>query len=229
MCGRFVLSISARKLMDYFGVSDSFGHNPWSARYNIAPSQPVLLIRPNSAGRHEAVHTSWGLLPSWAKDANGMRRPINARSETAAEKPTFRAAMKYRRCLIPANAFYEWQNTSAGKIPHAVQMADREPFAFAGLWEHWQSDDGSELETCTILTTQANAIMAKIHDRMPVMLATDNYDTWLNGELHEASALLRPYRDELMTTYPVTHYVNNTAHQGARCLTAVEDQEPTLF
>jgi len=217
--------------MDHFGVSDGSWHGKWSSRYNIAPSQPVLIIRLSGGGGLEAGHTSWGLLPSWAKDANSARRPINARSETAAQKPTFRAAMKYRRCLIPVDAFYEWQTTATGKVPHVIKMADHEPFAFAGLWEHWQSDDGSEQETCTILTTQANAMMADIHERMPVILAMQDYDTWLKGELREAQSLLRPYPAALMAAYRVTNYVNSPQHQGPRCLAANddEDEQPTLF
>lgn len=229
MCGRFALSSPANRIVEHFTVREWFENDAWAPRYNIAPSQPVVIVRNAQAGDREVAHTSWGLIASWSKDPTGSRRPINARSETAAEKPTFRAAMKYRRCLIPADAFYEWQVTPSGKIPHAIKMADEELFAFAGLWEHWQGGDGSELETCAILTTQANPMMAKIHERMPVIVAAADYEPWLSGEPQQAAQLLRPYPAELMMNYPISNYVNSPRHDSEKCLEPADGEPPTLF
>ena len=165
MCGRYALSAPVQRIIEHFAVREWFENESWAPRYNIAPSQPMLIIRPNAADERAAAHVSWGLIPHWTKDVKTARRPINVRSETVDQKPSFKAAFRHRRCLIPADAFYEWQApgaTPSAKIPHAVRMADESLFAFAGLWEHWQSPDGSELETAAILTTNANLALKSI-------------------------------------------------------------------
>jgi putative SOS response-associated peptidase YedK len=168
----------------------------------------------------------WGLIPSWAKDAKIGNKLINARGETVAEKPSFRSAFRKRRCLIPADGFYEWKKLDGGKQPHFIHLRDEEPFAFAGLWEHWTNpDDGEVIESCTIVTTEANALMRTLHDRMPVILPPADYDRWLDPATQDVEGLkelLRPYSSEEMTAYPISAYVNNPRHEGVKCLEAAE-------
>jgi len=172
-------------------------------------------------GHRALVSLKWGLIPSWAKDAKIAYSLINARSETVAEKPAFRAAFKARRCLIPATSFFEWQKTGTKhKQPYAFSMRDGAMFAFAGLWESWQSNDGEAVQSCTILTTEANAVVRPFHDRMPVILSPTDFAAWLDpqtpaAELH---TLLRPYPVEEMTAVPVGHYVSNPRNEGPQCL-----------
>jgi putative SOS response-associated peptidase YedK len=186
----------------------------------------VAIIRPAHAAKiREWALVQWGLVPSWSKDPSIGARLINARSETAAEKPSFRSALRRRRCLIPASGFYEWQRRPNGKQPYVIGMADGNPFAFAGLWEHWHGLDGSELETCTVLTTEANELMAPIHDRMPVILEPQDYADWLGtgedsapAEVAQLQHLMRPYPADQMKAYPVSNYVNDPRHEGAECI-----------
>jgi putative SOS response-associated peptidase YedK len=190
-------------------------------RYNIAPSQPVVAVRLAEEGRHAIAWLRWGLVPSWAKDPSIGHSLINARAETVAEKPAFRGAFKSRRCLIPASGFYEWQAAGGKqKQPHFIRMLDGRPFALAGLWECWRVGEGEPVETCAILTTEANAVVGPIHQRMPVIVAQDAFGSWLDPhtpppELH---ALLRTYRAEEMTAVPVGRFVNNPRNEGPRCL-----------
>ncbi len=191
------------------------------ARYNIAPSQPISII-PNTAEK-QLTFVIWGLIPFWAKDSKIGHKMINARAETLAEKPSFKAAYKYRRCLIPASGFYEWQATpgSKTKTPHLIQMQTGEPFAFAGIWERWQAPDGSEILSAAIITTQPNEIVAPIHNRMPVILPPDAYTQWLApGESHPdtLSHLLSPFPANNMEAYPVSTLVNNPANNGPECI-----------
>lgn len=241
MCGRFTQTTSYAELKKIFGVgeeSDDVTGTKVAARYNIAPSQEILNVRPSEGGGgREAVLVKWGLVPSWAKDPDAGARLINARSETVESKPSFRAAFKRRRCLIPADGFYEWGARAAGrKQPYLFRMKDESAFAFAGLWERWQAPNGQALETCAIITTEANALLAKIHDRMPVILHSDNYDLWLgvgdedgdeNGgggdprRQGERLGLLRPYPAKRMKSHPVSLLVNNPARQGAELIGAL--------
>ena len=179
MCGRFTLTVDPAELQEAF--ADYRFPSQFAPRFNIAPSQPVLAI-PND-GRNAADFFVWGLIPSWSKDPSIGGRLINARGETVAEKPSFRGSFKYKRCLIPADGFYEWklQPGTKIKIPHFIHMKDRAPFAFAGLWDEWHSPDGSSIRSCTIITTEPNALMAGIHDRMPVILNQRDYATWLDA------------------------------------------------
>jgi putative SOS response-associated peptidase YedK len=214
MCGRFYLLSPGAVVADLFDLAGPVEVAP---RYNIAPSQPVAVVRLGERGR-ELVPLRWGLVPSWAKDAKVA--PINARSETAADKPTFRHAMRKHRCLIPADGFYEWMKTGKHKQPFTFRLHDDKPFAFAGLWERWEGPT-DPVETCCILTTEANELVRPAHDRMPVMLERPNFEQWLDPAEQDAEALgwmLRPYRADAMRAYPVSPLVNSPKNDDARCL-----------
>ncbi len=223
MCGRFTLFSSPERLAELFGLAEPPRLAP---RYNIAPTQPVAIVRADAQTQaREWALVQWGLVPSWAKDLGMGSRLINARAETVAEKPAVRAAFKRRRCLIPADGFYEWQRTDKGKQPYFVHLRDGSPFAMAGLWEFWEGPDGSALESCTILTTGANELMAPLHNRMPVIVAPEDYQDWLTIDLDRerdrASLLhhlLRPFPAEAMDAYPVSTYVNSPRNEGADCI-----------
>lgn len=219
MCGRFTLIAPGEAVAELFRLPETPTLAP---RYNIAPTQPVAAVRiSRDSGRRELTHFYWGLIPRWAKDPSIGSRMINARSETAAEKPSFRAAVKYRRCLVPADGFYEWQKLNGKKQPVRVQTRDGGLFAIAGLWEHWSSPDGSEIESCTLLTTAPNDLLAQVHNRMPVIIAPEDFDLWLDPAAQHAGEiqhLLRPYPAEEMTFYPVSTHVNNPRNDDARCI-----------
>lgn len=226
MCGRFGLSHTwAEMLAAYALTSAPLNLQP---RFNIAPTQPVFAITSSSEGRGNiATHFQWGLVPSWAKDPAMGVKMINARAETVAEKPAFRAAFRRRRCLIPASGFYEWQTQKGGpKQPFWIAAADGGLLTFAGLWESWLSPDGGELQTCTIITTEANDALRPIHHRMPVILAPADFAAWLDvrDETHTAaaSALLRSAPDEITAAQPVSTRVNNVRHDDARLIEPVE-------
>lgn len=216
MCGRYSLQASGAKVAKQFQLAEVPDLTP---RYNIAPTQQVAVVRASANGN--TLHMlRWGLIPSWSKDSSASARMINARSETAAEKPAFRAAFKQRRCLIPANGFFEWQGKGRQKQPFYFQLDDGQLFAFAGLWEAWKGPDGL-VETCTILTTNANDVLQPIHDRMPVIIDPANYALWLNSSLHDPGPLqdlLRPYPSEAMRTYPVSTVVNKPANETPQCV-----------
>jgi len=220
MCGRFALSVRAGDLEKAFaGFAFPAAYAP---RYNIAPTQPVLAI-PND-GLQRADFFLWGLIPSWAKDPSLASRLINARGESLAEKPAFRSAFKYRRCLIPASGFYEWaaRPGTKAKTPYFIRLKNGEPFAFAGLWEEWHASDGSAVRSCTIITTAANEWMAAIHNRMPVILPREEYGTWLEPapQMPERlKRLIRPFPAEQMEMYPVSPLVNNPTNDRLECLT----------
>jgi putative SOS response-associated peptidase YedK len=282
MCGRFTLRASARVIAEQFGL---FELPPFAARFNIAPMQLVPVIRqcekgvgsllperPDGGHRREAlvvaqktpdpffrelVWLRWGLVPGWAQDPAIGNRLINARAETAAEKPAFRAALRRRRCLIAADGFYEWQQakkgtgpicaqhpegrsgkldpspfSQRGKQPYFIRLRNDQPFAFAGLWEVWEGPDraheqvgnlshGSRLETCTLLTASPNDLLRPIHDRMPVIVAPDDYRRWLDPAVEDPrqlAPLLVPYPSEPMEAYPVGGLVNNPTHESPRCI-----------
>ena len=213
MCGRFALTVDPADLQDAF-PEYTFPAQA-ARRFNIAPTQPILAL-PND-GTSKADFFVWGLIPSWAKDPAIGNRLINARAETLAEKPAFRGAYKYRRCLIFADGFYEWQaqSSSKSKVPHLIRLKSGKPFAFAGLWEHWQSADGSEVKSATIITSAPNELMAPIHNRMPVILARDAYAQWLDSTPHfpvDLNSLLAPYPAKEMEAYPVSTLVNSPAN-----------------
>ena len=230
MCGRFTLRAPADQLAMLFGLSSEPVLVP---RYNIAPTQPVALVRMDKATQErEWALAIWGLIPSWSKDPTIGARMINARSETAAEKPSFRAAYKRRRCLIPTDGFYEWQKLGSRKQPFYISMADGDPFAFAGLWEHWIGPDGSELESCTILTTTPNELVEPIHNRMPVIIDPLDYEDWLGSggddpreHLAILPHLLRPYDAGHMKAVPVSSYVSNPRNEGEECVAPISLSE----
>jgi putative SOS response-associated peptidase YedK len=221
MCGRFTLRAPASQIAEQFALFDSA---EFRARYNIAPTQDVaaVRVRPDvAAGRRHLAWLRWGLIPSWAKDAAIGNRMINARAETVAEKPAFRTPLARRRCLVLADGFYEWQKAGTKKQPYFIRMADERPFAFAGLWESWEGPDHALVESCTIITTEANALVRPVHDRMPVILARDDYERWLDPAVRDAAALvplLRPYPAEAMSATPVSAFVNSPAHDGPQCI-----------
>jgi putative SOS response-associated peptidase YedK len=193
----------------------------FAPRFNIAPSQPILAI-PND-GRDSADFFVWGLIPSWSKDPAIGNRLINARGETIAEKPSFRGGFKYKRCLILADGFYEWkaQPGTKTKIPHFIHMKDRQPFAFAGLWDEWHSSDGGSVRSCTIITTEPNELMSSIHNRMPVILNKKDYAFWLEAPPQAPENLLpliKPFPAEKMSAYAVSTLVNTPANDRAECI-----------
>jgi putative SOS response-associated peptidase YedK len=218
MCGRFALIVDASVLADVFDVDPPRQLEP---RFNITPTQTVPIIRCEDRDSRECALVRWGLIPSWAKDEKIGARMINARGETVADKPSFRSAAKTRRCLIPANGFYEWVRTSDGKQPHFIHFADGRAFAFAGLWERWQKGASGPLETCTIITTRPNDLISELHDRMPVILPPDRYAEWLepaplaSERLHD---LLSPHPTAGMEAYPVSTHVNNPRNEGPGCI-----------
>jgi len=197
-------------------------------RYNIAPGQTVAaVICDPERSPHELVRLRWGLIPSWAKDPKIGYRTINARGDTVATKPSFRAAFKRRRCLIPADGFYEWKKIDAKhKQPYLITREKNRPFAFAGLFEHWTSPDGSVIDSCTIITTDANEPMSAVHDRMPAILAEEDYDRWIDPSQQAAAELqelIRPAPDDLLQFTPVSTVVNNPRNENPECVRPVAD------
>lgn len=220
MCGRYLLSTPAEKIAAAFGVNRTLP--PLVARYNIAPTQMIPIIRAEDGGRALAM-VRWGLVPFWAEDPSIGNRLINARAETAASKPAFRAAFERRRCLVPADGFYEWKKIAPkAKQPILIRPADHGPMAMAGLWERWRpkNGEGEPIESCTILTCGPNELIADIHDRMPVILEPHEYDRWLDPEATDAAGLaelLDPYPAELLEAYPVSRRINSPGHEGPEC------------
>ena len=258
MCGRFTLRASASVIAEQFAL---FELPPFTARFNIAPSQPVPVIRLQpeqresqrgcektgtgsvptrtshveiasgtvpvpicSQPQRELVWLQWGLIPSWAESPALGSRLINARAESAAEKPAFRTALRRRRCLVVADGFYEWQTVDGAKQPYFIHLRDDRPFAFAGMWEAWESPDHSMLETCTLITTEPNEVMRPIHNRMPVILSPDAYATWLNPAIQEPrrlASLLVPYSGNALQAHAVGSFVNTPSNDSPRCIEPV--------
>lgn len=234
MCGRYRLTAKERYIAEHFDLDNE--EVQWTPRYNIAPTQQVPVIRQDrhQLRRHFSL-MRWGLIPYFASDASVGNRAINAMAETAAEKPSFRDAMKRHRCLLPADGFYEWKKLGArDKQPYNIGLSDDGIFAFAGLWDRWRQPSGEWLESCTILTTSANAVTRDVHDRMPMILRPEDYDLWLDpGTLdpRKVQDLLRPFPGT-MRKYPVSARVGNPANDDAECAReapAVEISTPTLF
>ena len=223
MCGRFTLTVDPGDLMEVFpGITFPQEIRP---RYNIAPSQPVAVIANTDQGKLDFF--TWGLIPSWAKDPSIGSRMINARAETLAEKPAFKAALRRRRCLILGDGFFEWESISGQKTkqPHYFQLANQKPFGFAGLWEIWFSPDGSEIRSCTIITTTPNKLVEPIHNRMPAIIMRDDYSHWLStGDLatSESLPLLKPFPESQMKSHPVSLFVNNPANDSSECILPIK-------
>jgi len=222
MCGRYNLVTDAEGLADFFDLVNQI---EWRPRYNIAPSQPILAIRPSPAGR-EGVLMRWGLIPFWAKDAKIGYHTINARAETVDQKPAYRAAFRRRRCLIPATGFYEWRQCGRGKQPYVIRVRGGGLFAFAGLWESWKDPDGGEIESCSIIVTDANEALKPIHDRMPVILDPEVYERWLDPDNEDHRALkgfLRPYPSDRLEMWPVSRRVGNPSFDDPGLIESVPD------
>lgn len=239
MCGRFTLTTPAAVWAALFELDSVPRLGP---RYNIAPTQPVAAVRSTArpqaekpekdkteAGTgsgHEFALLRWGLVPHWAKqpDLKG-RTLINARSETVAEKPSFRDSFRFRRCLVIADGFYEWQPAGARKQPFWIRLDTEAPFAFAGLWDRWTGESES-LESCTLLTTEANEVLRPLHDRMPVILDPLNFETWIDPDTshRELESLLVPYPSESMTFHPVSTHVNHVGHDDPGCIAPIRSQ-----
>lgn len=219
MCGRFALYTDPIALAKKFQTENLLELQP---SYNVAPSQPIPIIR-NELGQRLFATARWGLIPSWAKDIKIGYNTINARADTVAEKPSFRSAFQHRRCLIPADGYFEWQEIpdSKTKQPWYISLKNQEPMALAGLWEYWQGSDGSEIESCTIIVTAGNELMQPIHDRMPVILSSEKWDTWLdtaNANKQGLQTLLTQYSADEMTAWPVNTAVNSPRYNGAECI-----------
>jgi len=234
MCGRYRLSRRKQIVEEYFDV---LSDEEWSPRYNIAPTQSVPVVRQHpKEPRRDLSLLRWGLIPSWATDQSIGAQMINARSETAASKPAFREALATRRCLVPADGFYEWKGASGTKQPYCFEVKDGELFAFAGVWDRWKDPSGKWIRTFSILTTTANAVTAQLHDRMPVILEREHHDFWLDPGMKNLEAvceLLKPHSAHTMRCYPVSSRVNNAANDDEQCSTPIEpaeiEKQPRLF
>jgi len=223
MCGRFVIDIAPGLLGSLYGLTSVPRLEP---RYNVAPGQTVAAVRAAASGERELVPLKWGLVPHWAKDVAIGHKLINARSETAAEKPSFREALKRRRCILPASGFYEWQAQGRQKQPFYIHRADGAPLSLAGLWECWHTPEGAPLESCSILTTAANRSIAPLHERMPVLLGPDDFGLWLDRDTHDPgllTSLLRPAPDDWLSCYPVSTAVNRVGNDSPANLQPVTE------
>jgi putative SOS response-associated peptidase YedK len=222
MCGRFALS-APEELVSHFNLTKVPTLEP---RYNITPSQDIAVLRfiPDTQDR-ELVLLRWGLIPFWAKDKKIGYKMINARAESVSEKPAFRAAFKHRHCLIPASGFFEWDHKTQTNQPYFIKRKDSNILAFAGLWEHWKGEDGETVESCTIITTAANRIVGKIHDRMPAIVDSDKYEQWIDPQVDKDArmSLIKPFPDNKILAYPVGKAVNNPKNDTPECLEEIKD------
>ncbi|MBI5589891.1 MAG: SOS response-associated peptidase [Deltaproteobacteria bacterium] len=217
MCGRFALYFPDELLAEIFGLPELPG---LIHRYNIAPTQAAAVVR-SSGKTHKLDLLRWGLVPSWAKEISGGNRMINARNESLPDKPAFRNAVRFRRCVVPASGFYEWKPEGSHKVPYYIRLSDGAPMGFAGIWEAWKTHEGSFLETFAILTTSANPLIATIHDRMPVILHPDAYALWLDKDVSnpkQLQSLYLPYPADLLTLHPVSTLVNSPRNDHPACI-----------
>ena len=229
MCGRFTLHHSTEEIAQRFGVQETLFDFP--ARYNIAPMQPLAVVTRNAHGDGKRLLEGyrWGLVPSWAKDDAIGAKMINARAETLAEKPSFRGALKSRRCLIPADGFYEWKTVGRTKTPHYIRFTDNRIYAFAGLWEEWNGPGDAPLRTATIITSDPNPLLATLHHRMAVILKPGDEAIWLDPKVsaNDALQLLQTYPDDELEAFPVDRKVGNVAFDDAACIAPVEAEAET--
>lgn len=226
MCSRYNLTAPHEAVRRVFGYRND---EPFPPRYNIAPTQPAAIVRIGVHGERELALVRWALLPGWVKDPRTFSTLINARSESAAEKPSFRSAMRHRRCLVPATGFYEWTGKAGAKVPYLIRPRDQGILAFAGIWEHWLGADGSEIDTMAILTVGANRTVAAIHDRMPAIVGPELFEPWLDcrGTMAEiAAALLAPASEDLLEVIQVSRALNNPRNEGPELIMS---QKQTLL
>ena len=233
MCARYRLTAKERYLRDHFILE---GDLTWQPRWNIAPTQAVAIIRQDAKEAKRSLNlVRWGLIPHWAKDASIGFKTSNAMSETASDKPAFRDAMRRRRCLIPADGFYEWQRLGPKeKQPYSFGLSDGSVFAFAGLWERWRDPAGASIETCTILTTRPNSLVADVHDRMPAIVKPEDYDLWLDPSMTNVALLadcFTPFDSRFMKKYPVSTRVNRAENDDPECAqeAPIASTAPSLF
>ena len=225
MCGRFARFSPVQKFAGLFGTQAGFNLNP---RYNIGPTQALLLARNTVGGSRELAFLHWGLIPHWVKEPKTGYSTINARAETVAEKPIFRNPFRHRRCLIAADGYYEWCKLERAKQPYFIKLKDGQPFALAGLWEHWARED-QNIDSCAVIVTEANALTKPIHDRMPVILSPEDYDAWMDPDLQDPErlkAFLRPYPAERMWAYPVGTAVSNPKNDKPELMTEARSISP---
>ena len=223
MCGRFYLDVKREQLQEHYEVPEV--PDDLIPRYNIAPSLDILAVRESPGHVREFARLHWGLIPSWAKEEKTHYSMINARAETVASKPAYRNAFRRRRCLIPASGFYEWKPEGKTKQPYAVEMKEHGLFSMAGLWEHWEGDNGKVIESCNIIVTDANAVLKAIHDRMPAIINPDDYELWLDPESQDQERLLdllRPFPAAAMHAYPVSRKVNSPANDEPSLIEPIE-------
>ena len=225
MCGRYLIISTPEAIRQFFRYPEQPN---FPARYNIAPTQPVPIVR-LFEGKRQFTLLRWGLIPSWVKDPRGFTLLINARSESVNDKPAFRNAMKRRRCLIPADGFYEWSEQGGRKRPYLVRPLDGGPIAFAGLWENWMGPNGEEMETVAIITTEASSDIAHVHHRMPVIVPPEAFDFWLdcaNVDAVTAAAVLVPTRPGLIEAYEISTAVNRVANDSPTLIERVMAEPP---
>jgi len=225
MCGRYSLKTDDIHIRRQFTLKDS---PRWVPRYNVAPGQDVPIVRANAEGERKLVFARWGLIPSWSKEPKAEFSTINARAETVAAKPAFRTAFRRRRCLIPADGYYEWAARPGSKIkqPYYIGLRDGGLFAFAGLWERWERGE-TAVESCTIIVTEANELTRPIHGRMPVILPEEDYELWLSADARQAEhlqSLLKPFPSERMRAYPVSTEINNPRNDNDKCIEEVMEE-----
>ncbi len=230
MCGRISIATRPSEMIEVF---DTVKHAARldgldTPKYNIGPTVDLPAIRLEEDD-YAWVLLRWGLVPSWARDVRIGNRMINARAESIAEKPSFRSAYKMRRCLLPITSFYEWKRTDTGKQPLSIYIKDESLFTLAGIWEEWTSPEGEVIESCTIVTTEANSFMESIHDRMPVIVAPEERDVWLEADPETAQHVMRPFDSDRMDAHLVSTYVNNVRNQGPECIQPLTDEPRTLF
>lgn len=229
MCGRYARHSSVHEFAELFRVQ---GELELAPSFNVAPTQEVLAAREDATGERRLGLLRWGLVPFWSKGPDTRYSMINARADTLDQKPAFRAAFRARRCLIAANGFYEWQRSMDGKQPFYIGLPDGGPFAMAGLWERWKGADGRIIESCAIVTTDANERLAEIHDRMPVILRLEDHGAWLdrsNVDAELLKKLLRPYPEGVLVAYPVSRRVNSVANDDAECMQPLTTDSTLLF
>jgi putative SOS response-associated peptidase YedK len=224
MCGRFTFNLPPELLVEIFGLAEI--PTVPAPRYNTAPTQQILAVRQDAVYSNRLDQLRWGFIPSWTREPQHSPLLNNARSETVAEKPSFRSAIKYRRCLIPSSGFYEWLREGTSKTPYYIHLRDKSPMVYAGIWESWKSPEGEVVESCSMLTTEANSLIATIHERMPVILHPSEYPFWLDRDMTDPQKLIqlyKPYPADLIEMHQVSPLVNDARNNGPDLIRTVPD------